>query len=44
TEYIVGEPLETLISRADKLLYKAKEAGRNRVEAGMSEPGLKKSA
>jgi diguanylate cyclase len=44
TEYIIGETLESLISRADKLLYKAKQAGRNRVEAGMAEPGLKKSA
>jgi diguanylate cyclase len=44
TEYVIGETLETLISRADKLLYKAKENGRNRVEASMSEPGLKKSA
>lgn len=44
TEYVVGESLETLISRADKLLYKAKENGRNRVEASMAEPGLKKSA
>ena len=44
TEYIVGESLETLISRADRLLYKAKEAGRNRVEAGMADPDMKKSA
>lgn len=44
TEYIIGETLEALISRADKLLYKAKEGGRNRVEADMTAPGLKKSA
>ena len=44
TEYIIGESLEQLVGRADKLLYKAKENGRNRVVASMAEPGLKKIA
>lgn len=44
TQYIVGEPLEALVARADKLLYKAKEMGRNRIVANMEDPDLKKSA
>jgi len=44
TQYIAGESLEALVARADKLLYKAKELGRNRVVAGMHDPDLKKSA
>lgn len=35
--YEVGESLETTIHRADIALYKAKEAGRNRVEIGLRE-------
>ena len=44
TQYIVGETLEELVARADKLLYKAKELGRNRVVANIEYPDLKKSA
>lgn len=44
TQYIAGETLEALVARADKLLYKAKENGRNRVEASLQDPELKKSA
>ena len=44
TQYIVGETLESLVARADKLLYKAKELGRNRVVANLSDPDLQKSA
>jgi diguanylate cyclase (GGDEF)-like protein len=32
TEYRIQEDIEKTISRADELLYKAKEGGRNRVE------------
>jgi PleD family two-component response regulator len=32
TEYRLGEDLSETISRADKALYRAKDAGRNRVE------------
>ncbi|MDQ7989954.1 MAG: diguanylate cyclase [Candidatus Dactylopiibacterium sp.] len=34
TQHIPGEPLGTLIARADAALYRAKDSGRNRVEAG----------
>lgn len=44
TQYIAGEPLETLLARADKLLYKAKEMGRNRVMSDMKDTTMKKSA
>jgi diguanylate cyclase len=44
TEYIIGETLESLVARTDKLLYRAKEKGRNRVMVSMAEPGLKQSA
>ena len=44
TQYIPGENLEALVARADKLLYKAKEMGRNRVAANMQDPDMKKSA
>lgn len=44
TEYIIGESLESLISRADRLLYSAKRQGRNQVVAALAEPGLQKSA
>lgn len=44
TEYIIGESAESLVSRADKLLYAAKERGRNRVCAALAEPKLQKTA
>jgi diguanylate cyclase len=44
TQYVSGETLEALVARADKLLYKAKELGRNRVAASIQDPDLKKSA
>ena len=44
TQYTTGETLEALVGRADKLLYKAKELGRNRVVASLQDPHLKKSA
>jgi diguanylate cyclase len=44
TEYVIGEPVEALILRADKLLYAAKEQGRNQVVASQTEPRLQKSA
>ena len=44
TQYIVGETLEALVARADKLLYKAKEQGRNRVVADVRDPDLKRTA
>ena len=44
TQYIAGENLEALVARADKLLYKAKEMGRNRVAANLQDPDLRKSA
>lgn len=44
TQYIAGETLEAFVARADKLLYKAKEMGRNRVVANTQGPPLKKSA
>jgi diguanylate cyclase (GGDEF)-like protein len=34
TEFRSGEPLEAAIGRADAALYRAKQQGRNRVEAG----------
>ncbi len=44
TEYIIGEPMDELIERADGLLYKAKQDGRNCVCAAMAHPGLKKAS
>jgi len=44
TQHLAGDTLEALVARADKLLYKAKELGRNRVVANIREPDLKKSA
>lgn len=44
TQYVSGEPLEGFVARADKLLYKAKKLGRNRVVASQDDPDLKKSA
>ena len=44
TQYIPGETLEALVARADKLLYNAKEQGRNRVVADLQHPELRKSA
>ena len=44
TQYIPGENLEALVARADKLLYQAKEQGRNRVVADLQDPELRKSA
>jgi diguanylate cyclase len=44
TQYMPGETLESLVARADKLLYKAKEQGRNRVVANLQDPDFKKSA
>lgn len=44
TEYIIGESVESLVLRADKLLYAAKEKGRNQVVAALAEPGLQKTA
>ena len=44
SQYIVGESLAALVARTDKLLYKAKELGRNRVVADVKEPDLKKIA
>jgi diguanylate cyclase len=44
TQYMPGETLEALVSRADKLLYKAKEQGRNRVVADLQDPDLRKTA
>lgn len=34
TEYIIGEDADTLLIRADALLYQAKDTGRNRIKAG----------
>jgi len=44
TQYVVGETLEALVARADKLLYQAKQKGRNRVVASADDPDLKRSA
>jgi diguanylate cyclase len=44
TQYIPGEILESLVARADKLLYQAKEQGRNRVVSDLQDPDLRKSA
>ena len=44
TEYIIGEAVEALVSRADKLLYAAKHQGRNQVVASLAEPALQESA
>lgn len=44
TEYVFGESAEEFIARADALLYKAKEEGRNRVAVGRSMPHQKKIA
>ena len=35
------EPLVELLLRADQALYRAKEAGRNRVVADISRPAIK---
>jgi PleD family two-component response regulator len=43
TEYIFGENMEGLIERADGLLYKAKQEGRNRICAALAQLGFKKA-
>jgi diguanylate cyclase len=44
TEYLFGESIDDLIKRADSLLYKAKEDGRNRICAARGHPGLQKAS
>lgn len=45
TEYLFNEPLESLVARADQLLYQAKQSGRNRVIGSMdgNDVGLRRA-
>ena len=44
TELVHGEPIEQAIARADEALYRAKDAGRNRIECLVSAPLLQATA